>query len=516
MKTYKHINKIFINLILLNYILLLFINHAAANTPLTFEDNFIKEPLLGKPALWLKGNITDTLVVIDPSKGELSPLSLEDAVWQVILRKSNGNVRFEMNVEPEYVHYEDPYYYLSLLIPEDIPADLFDLEVSIINEESTFTDTRPNAVKIVEEIKDRYSIIHVTDIHVDDPRGYFVNFSESVQNTSIKKMIRMVNLINPSFVILTGDNVFGAFYNTEYKHLYELLQGFDVPVFMTIGNHDAINHNISGFERKVDGMKVFEGLFAPLNFSFTYGDFKFISLNSMDWSDEERSGIGILTLAIGGQIGQKQLRWFEKELMESDSQLIVAGIHHPPHNSFQGQGAEELIELVNKYEIDAVLSGHTHQEEVLRDQSVLYLTTTSLMFSGFGGTYPAIRMLDIEDNELISWNYEEPKWSMPVYKDSYPDSPLRDLDVSALSCDYEPANDGKSTTVTATITNYLEKDFNEISVEFVMQKPQSMKSFEVIGGTVTDMYDTGIHQIWYVSADVTANSFTEVTIRQID
>jgi predicted phosphodiesterase len=478
------------------------------------RSNYIADPMFGKPALWLSGGEDDPQVMIDPSGMEFDLPYANAVTWTVLLRKANGPVLFEVELPVEHAEIASPYYILHLSIPEDIPVDLFDLEVSVDVGGTVYSDYQPNAVKIIDEIKDHYSIVHVTDIHVDDPRGCMANFSETAQYKLIRKMIHTVNLFNPEFVIITGDHVFGASYSREYSHLYDLLQDFDVPVFMSIGNHDAINHAYWTDNGRVDGLQAFEDLFAPLNFTFTYGTMEYISLNSMDWSAYERRGVSIFTLAIGGQMREDQLDWFEDELAAADAELILAGYHHPPHNSFQGTGADRVMLLARQYNVDAVLTGHTHVEEVKLDGDVLYLTTGSLMFNGFGGSYPAFRMLEVMDSELVSWNYEEPRWSVPVYKDSSPYCPLWNLSVSALSCTYTPANNGTSSTVTATVTNFLVKDYDGISLEFVMPVTEPGRTYDVTGGDVVDVYDTGDYQIWYVKTNVDVDSYKEVTIAE--
>jgi len=486
-------------------------NAVAGINILKDRSNYIAAPMFGMPAFWLRGDRDTPRVTIDPSKAGLD-LSSASVTWTVRLRKANGPVLFENEIPVEQVENAGSYYILHLSIPEEIPVDLFDLEVSVNDGQSVYSDHQPNAVKIIDKVKDRYSIVHVTDIHVDDLRGYAVNGSETAGYRVIMKTMHMVNLFDPEFVIVTGDHVFGISYEREYPHLYDLLQQFDVPIFMSIGNHGAINHAYWREKGRLDGREVFEDLFAPLTFTFRYGTLQYISLNSMDWSARDRRGVNILTLAIGGQMQDSQLDWFEEVLAGTEAELIIAGFHHPPHNSFQGTGADRVMALAVDYNVGAVLTGHTHAEEVKFDGDVLYLTTTSLLFSPFFGSYPAFRMLEINDNELISWNYSEPHWSVPVYQGSEPYGPLWNLRTPSLACEYTPANDGTRSAVTATVTNYLKNDYAGISLEFVMPVPDPGWIYAVTGGEVVDVYDTGDYQIWYVKTDVKAEAFKEVTI----
>jgi predicted MPP superfamily phosphohydrolase len=478
-------------------------------------NNFIISPMFGMPAIWLRkdeSQLIKPFIKIDSLKIK-SVLPIHSEEFSILLRKSTGPVSFDIELPVKSVEKNGSDYLFYISIPEKIPVDLYDLDVAVRTEEAVFSDFQPNSVKIIDKIKEDYFIIHVTDIHVDDVRGYMFNYTETAEYRVIKKMMNMVNLLDPEFVIITGDNVFGESYLKEYKDLYDLLQDFDVPVFMSIGNHDAVNHKVSMAIEKIDGKQIFENLFAPVNFSFLYGGLKYISLDSTDWSQFARRGVGIITPTPGGQMREKQLDWFENELAATEEELILVGYHHPPQNSFQGVGSERLMSLSRDYNVAAVLNGHTHHDEALIDDSVVYLTTGSLLFSGFDGSYPAIRMIEVSNSNLVSWNYEEPYWSVPVYRDSAPYSLLWNLSVSSLYCVYKPSNNGNSSTVTATLTNNLIKDYSGINLEFVMPIPEYGKTYRVTGGEVNDMYDTGDYQIWYVKTDIAAESEKEVTIK---
>jgi hypothetical protein len=159
-----------------------------------------------------------------------------------------------------------------------------------------------------------------------------------------------------------------------------------------------------------------------------------------------------------------------------------------------------------------VLTGHTHREEVLQEEGVLYLTTASLMFSGHGGSYPAVRILEISEGRLQSWNYAEPRWSVPVYRGSVPYGNLHALQEPSLSCTYRPPNDGSSSEVTATITNHLDRGFDNLRLKFFMPAPGEGSTYTVSGGEVVDVYDAGAGQLWYVVASVGARHSRQVTI----
>ncbi len=477
--------------------------------------SFISEPMFGMPAFWLRGDNNTSIIKIYPELSGTS-FSIDNSTQiRIVLKKSNGPFSPEFEPVVESVDREGLYYFLNLSIPASVPVDLFDLNIVIETDNGTFSDTQPNAVKIIDEIKSSYSIVHLTDIHVDDIRGFLANPGETLGYKVIQKAISTINLINPELVIITGDLVFGMSYFWEYFQLYRLLQKFDVPIFMSIGNHDAINHAWWLGGEGIDGMKMFQDLFAPLNFSFRYGNLQYISLNSMDWNEYERLGISILNFNWQGQLGEEQLDWFEQQLAATDAGLILTGYHHPPE-SFKGKGIEEAMTLAQDYDVDAVFNGHTHYDEVKTDEDVLYITTGSLMFDFLSDIHPVFRLIEIDSGEITSYSFDNDEASVPVYKDSLTADFQTQLNTPALFCTYAPSNKGISKTVTATITNHLLESYEEISLEFVMPVPSDGDSYEVTGGEMVETYTAADYQIWYVKTAVNPVLETTVTIQELN
>jgi len=466
----------------------------------------ITSPMFGMPAFWLQGDNSTVTV-----KTSLPPAA--DTI-SIVLEKSNGPAAAEFELEILQVSGSESDRTITVSVPDTVPVDLFDLIIEIETDNSTITDTQPNAVKVIEKMKDSFSFIHLTDIHVDDIRGILANPAETLEYGVIYKTIEAINLIDPEFVIITGDLVFGLSYFWEYIHLYEVLQKFDVPIFLSIGNHDAINHKWPLGGEYIDGMEMFQLLFAPLNYTFRYGDLLYISLNSMDWTSGERLGISILNFNWMGQIREEQLDWFEEQLSGTAAELILAGLHHPPEQ-FSGQGKNELKTLSRSYGVNAVFSGHTHYDRVTADGEVLYITTGSLMFDFLSDIHPVFRQVNIENNEIVSYAFDGSEASVPVYQESLDADFQWQLKTPALSCTYRPANSVASKTVTATITNHLLQSYPALSLEFVMPLPEAGKTYQATGGTVVDTLSAGEHQIWYVQTAVGPVEETLVTLQEI-
>lgn len=206
-------------------------------------------------------------------------------------------------------------YLVTVTIPPGVPCDLYDMTVESKGTGDTpLKDTQPHAFQAIDAYKDRFNICQVTDIHVWGPEIYYPSctYQERSRRPDGKdprrkgavyyqKAIDQINLMKPDFCVFSGDYMFGQSYfeqdngppwgtTTEYQ--YEMLWFYretlklDVPVFMTIGNHDGYNEDDEGAGE--DWFVNWRKLFGPLYHSFDYGDYHFVSLNSLDWTPEQR------------------------------------------------------------------------------------------------------------------------------------------------------------------------------------------------------------------------------------
>ncbi len=191
-------------------------------------------------------------------------------------------------------------------IPAGSRPDLYDLRVSAFGAE-TIIDEQPHAVQVVEEFKDDYTFIQISDFHINDPRGPSVfldlpgphpRSEEFIGYQYINKAIGVVNRINPDFVIITGDLVLGVPFfveypyastgitdftgahpdwNGEYNQAYQRLLRFDVPVVCLPGNHDSYNLETTDGDPLEghflqDGAEIWPTMFSPRYFGWNYGD----------------------------------------------------------------------------------------------------------------------------------------------------------------------------------------------------------------------------------------------------
>lgn len=373
--------------------------------------------------------------------------------------------------------------YVNLKIPNEINEELYNLTIIELIDDRFYYKTRPRSVNIIDNFSDDFSFIHITDFHVGDPRGFLESIRETIGYKSIKRCIKEINLLNPDFVIISGDLVFGQLYykeyTREYKICYDMIQMFDVPTFIVPGNHD-------GYRRiGEDGLEMWKEYFGSLYFSFDYGNYHFQGINSYDWPEKYRWSIGPLALTWGGYIKDDQLDWIENDLeYNNDSNLTFMFMHHNPiwntnKDTLINKGyynREKLLDLIDSYDVNMVLSGHVHFDDVTIQNDTIFITTTTPESKiEFQDGYWGYRLVQIENGKIISYNYKEPKYSIPSYQ-----------------IDIENIND-----YSKKVTNNLDKDIS-VQLKFTIPK----RSYIVQNAEIEMTRENKIYREYYLNSIV--------------
>jgi 3',5'-cyclic-AMP phosphodiesterase len=153
-------------------------------------------------------------------------------------------------------------------------------------------------------------------------------------------------LKNIDFVIQTGDLTdFGLL--QEYNWMKEILDQLDVPYFPVIGNHDLV----------ANGGGVYKEMFGDYNFSFVFGNTKFVFLNTN-------------SLEFGFHAPVPNLNWLEQEIaLTEDYENVFLTMHVPPMSmEFNPELKDDFKnELNNNQQLIGVLHGHTHNFQVTED-----------------------------------------------------------------------------------------------------------------------------------------------------
>jgi len=382
--------------------------------------------------------------------------------------------------------------YATVTIAEDVPPELYNLTLKIETEGETYSMTRPRAVNIKETMSDSFTFVHLTDFHIGDPRGLMENPKEIIGWKAARKVVEEINLLNPDFVIISGDLTFGQLYpfeyTFEYKTCYEILQDFTVPTYLCPGNHDGY---VQTFQ---DGLKFWENYFGPLYYSFDYQNTHFLSINSYDWPYKARLGFSYLVFNWGGSIQQDQLNWIENDLTSySEVDQTIMMMHHNPlwdtkGDSLLGNGyynRDALLNLIRSNNVDAVFDGHVHYDDITLDNETVYVTTTTVSSSFTGDAYWGFRLINVEDSIITEYNYQEPKYSIPSYH-------INILEEQQKS---------------VTIENELLKPIN-IQHEFIVP----IDDYTVNTGEIVQMREKNDMAAIYVTATIDAETTETITL----
>jgi len=245
--------------------------------------------------------------------------------------------------------------------------------------------------------QDTLTFIHVSDVHICNLKGYHPEFVQRRQHfgdgmSPFREFLATVPAkVRADMVIVTGDNVdyyeaeteSGGMLDTQIEQYVRLIDNSQVPVFLTLGNHDIASYRItpgpwSGnnqleagraratWMRNVPCFK--DGTYYSRVFKIDTMTFRFIFLDNGYYSTQEISD-GELNFSVDPY----QLRWLDAQLKASPSDVEIIFMHIPLPN---GKPAENEI-------LTEAMSDYSQKTEVYNLFSVLENNSSTAMI--FGG-----------------------------------------------------------------------------------------------------------------------------------
>jgi outer membrane protein assembly factor BamB len=217
----------------------------------------------------------------------------------------------------------------------------------------------------------QFRFVHTTDTHVNPHRTEDSNASRN------ERMFREISALDPrpALALNTGDVVeVGS--AMEYGYLREALAAMAVPYYHAPGNHD-VRWNPLGKEGFVRGTG------QPLFQRIDAGGIHFFLLDST------------VLLEHWGHISRQQLDWLKTELEKIGPDApVVIGFHHwVGRERVQVDNEQELIDLVEPYNVVLWLQGHGHSDLLWNVNG-----TPAVMQKGlYQGSYAVI---DVADGRL--------------------------------------------------------------------------------------------------------------------
>lgn len=144
---------------------------------------------------------------------------------------------------------------------------------------------------------------------------------------------------------------------------------------------------------------------------------------------------------------------------------------------------------------NAHFCGHWHDDRYDKIDDILFLLTTEAV-----GDKPGYRIIEIDNNEIIKFSYEEPN------KNSYsaPSNPI-----NKVQAFFQKPNDGTVTSQTVAVQNCLLLEIKEAHIRFKMK---SGEDYSITRGTIHNSFTQNGIRIVDVLCDVSANSSKVVSV----
>jgi hypothetical protein len=365
----------------------------------------------------------------------------------------------------------EPGWQIKIGVPADASPELFTLTVAC----NECTCIQPQAVSVTESFATDFYILHITDEQIvnqlhTDPSGQYYKMVGTWEE--MKWMQEPVNLINPRFVLITGDQIdfngaldgWNNWANWEYKpkgkkifseqettnlevQLSEMYKdchkGYRVAYAETPGNHDVTPPGKLLSGSKIDwhpiSARIYEQQFGQRSYSFRMGDF-YVLMH--DWSDA----------ALKNWAGAD----YEAALNDPTIKYRVIGQHFYKN----WNGAPDGNHPFEPTNCDLMLIGHGHVTKTIQTSPYYIYEDRAAFFYGAAGFFNFRRTMD-------GWSCDQTASLRDEKKDVWPLFTANGVRKN-VRCDRPDSMN--VTTNTVTITNDLPENFYDGRVRFVLNK----------------------------------------------
>jgi serine/threonine-protein phosphatase CPPED1 len=238
-------------------------------------------------------------------------------------------------------------------------------------------------------------------VQLTDPQfGMYESDKGFTKETELyEKAIAAVNRLRPEFVVITGDLVNNRNLRPQTDEFMRITSKInkEIPVFLIPGNHDI---PVPATENEITK---FVGNFGYDRFSFRKGKCLFIGINSSIIKSGE------------SKLEEEQYEWLKTTLeADKDPVHIILFSHYPlflkssdepdSYSNITSPLRKKYLDLLNKYNVEAVFSGHLHVND-----STGYLNTKMISTGAIGkplGKDPSgLRIVKVMKNKTESAYY---------------------------------------------------------------------------------------------------------------
>lgn len=467
--------------IALGFILSILLGSLAAISPYNAPGDtltVIQIPLLNVPAIHIPGETLTITCIAPPAI----------TGWQAFLVHKHKTISLNL-ISSQHLSSPERWE-LQALVPSVPVYELYDLRVTASN---GLDDTTENAVQLIPTRKSSYYFVQITDLHLPTrifyPDSGFDSDSTSVND--FRAVMDDINLINPEFVLITGDLInegelegFAGQY--WYGWTQRLLAELEVPCFVTAGNHDVGGWNSTpppaGSSRR-NWWRYFGWSWLdnpdsnwPLHtqdYDFIYGDLHFIGLEAYDNYDNWRANI------YGGQsFIYDQIYWLNQRLsLHPDKTRVL--FHHYDFS--------EQLNLTT-LGVDMALWGHTHSNSG-SVSSYPYNLSTRCVCNG-KRSYRVVRVNGIQlqpQNTIYAGNSGQ-----------------------SINVSWFPSNTATADSVSAVFNNNQGMAFENSLLKFRM--PPGNWSYSVNNGNLLQVDRSPAENVCYVQVNLPALQSRNVSV----
>lgn len=236
-----------------------------------------------------------------------------------------------------------------------------------------------------------FTFAFFTDVHLGGNLG-------APKGTSLA--FDVINRSNAEFAICGGDHIFDGLAAgreallQQYALYTNLEKRVRIPVRHVLGNHDVAGVLAPGAISETDplyGKGLFRQTFdTPTYYSFLHGGVRFIVLDSIQ-------------IAKGGwepRIDDAQIAWLRETLLSDPSRPVIVVSHVPLTtgiaNYYPGSentcfhpvaNSREIVPLLERHNVIAVLQGHTHIVEDVKRHGIHYITGGAVSGNWWHGSH---------------------------------------------------------------------------------------------------------------------------------
>ncbi len=370
--------------------------------------------------------------------------------------------------------------------PATISPELMTLELT----QGKATDVSLRSIHVVPDFEKDFYILHQSDQHISGPLAVEPGGKSSKKwgegsKQALEWMTPVVNLINPRFMIETGDNMHLYFEHNYWcgldsakirvQRFLDGLAGLSVPFVMSTGNHDI------GFSDYVD-IKEWRAAYAIIMgqraFSFRMGSFYVLCT---EWTAPD------------------YLPWAKANYAQAKADTAVK-FHLLMSHYYDGPSGYTTVTPTGD-STDLILVGHNHRTKTLQ---------TSPYYALSVGTAQ-----DHQRTGFYNFHRTTAGWTSPEVK-THADGVnvhhlLGDNGVPKVSASYSSLNDGTASSNTITIKNELPNNFYDGRVRLLLKKGK----YKVTGGTILSQYayNKGKNTAVLVQVNIPASNSTTLSVK---